>query len=103
MVIVELMVPVEGGSFWVQDTRVACGHDLSHGSRPCPVRGHEIAGPGWPSAVGAGFDRPAPSPLGSSPKVPIPTRLFLGDLEYPMVADSAAAAARQIPGCELTT
>jgi len=51
----------------------------------------------------AGFRQPDPPTFGRLAELAIPTRLFVGDLEYPMVADCAVAAARQIPGCQLTT
>jgi pimeloyl-ACP methyl ester carboxylesterase len=54
-------------------------------------------------AAEADFRQPGPPIFGRLAELAIPTRLFVGDLEYPMVADCAAAAARQIPGCEVTT
>src|SRR5258708_5074161 len=121
MVVVELMVPVEGGSLWVQDTRGdGVPAVLLHpgwgdtgiwdavvepvcGAGAVPAAGPRLGGVVWACAAGRVSRRPAPPPFGRLAELAIPTRLFLGDLEYPMVADSAAAAARQIPGCELTT
>lgn len=51
----------------------------------------------------AGFHQADPPTFGRLDELAIPTRLFLGDLEYPMVADCATAAARQIPGCQVTS
>lgn len=51
----------------------------------------------------AGFRQPDPPTFDRLAELAIPTSMFLGDLEYPMVADCAAAAARKIPGCRVTT
>lgn len=68
-----------------------------------PVARSQIRSAVTAFAAEAGFRQPDPPTFGRLAELAIPTCLFLGDLEYPMVADCVAAAARQIPGCRLTT
>ncbi len=54
-------------------------------------------------AAQADFLRPDPDTFSRLAELTVPVRLFVGDLEYPMVADCAAVAAKRIPGCQVTT
>lgn len=87
------------------DTEAAVALGLRTWSR-CgadPVARSQIRSAVFAFAAQARFLQPGPDTFGRLPELTVPTTLFVGDLEYPMVADCAAAAADQIPQCRVTT
>jgi pimeloyl-ACP methyl ester carboxylesterase len=85
------------------DGAIALGLRTWSRSGADPVARSQIRSAVLAFAAEADFRQPDPPTFGRLAELAIPTLMFVGDLEYPMVADCAAAAARQIPGCEVTT
>ena len=54
-------------------------------------------------AAQAPFLQPDPDSFARLTELSAPTSLLIGELEYPMVADCAAAAVARIPGCRVIT
>lgn len=85
------------------DGAIALGLRTWSRSGADPVARSQIRSAVMAFTAEAGFRQPDPPTFGRLAELAIPISLFVGELEYPMVADCAAAAALQIPGCQVTT